>query len=322
MALVFACLSIILIVRIFQLQIVDGAKYAQNFTITTTKTRKLSSTRGNIYDCNGRLIAYNELANSFIIEDNGLYKTTREKQLSLNGEIYRLIKIIEGCGDVMLDDFHIDLDENNNYVFDVEQGTTRDRFRADIFGYKTIDEMSYEEATSTPDDIIALLSGSERFALYNANRPYTEEELLSHGLPLELTKDEALKILRIRYDLSLSSYQKYKQVTVAKNVNDATVAAIKENKSTLQGVAIEEDSIRIYNYAECMAPIIGYTGKASYEELEELSLERDDYTSTSIIGKTGIEQYMETTLQGVDGSEQVAVDNLGTVLSVYEDTRV
>ena len=41
-----------------------------------------------------------------------------------------------------------------------------------------------------------------------------------------------------------------------------------------------------------------------------------------MIGKTGIEQYMETTLQGKDGQEQVTVDNLGKVLQINEDSRI
>ena len=319
---IFGCLCFVLIARLFQLQIISGNEYAENFEITTTKTRRINSSRGNIYDCNGKLVAYNELSNNVTLEDNGSYASTREKNLALNGEIYMLIKLIEGCGDSTDDNFHIDLDSNGNYVFDIDAGTSRDRFRADVYGYKTIDEMTEEEASSTPDDIIALLCQSDRFGLTNEKKPYTSEELAKYGLPEELTKDEVLKIVRIRYQLSLTSFQRYMQVTIASNVNDATVAAIEENSDKLQGVAIEEDSIRVYNYAEAMSSIVGYTGNISTEELEELSKERSDYTSSSIVGKTGIEQYMETSLQGVNGSEKVAVNNLGTVLKVYEDSIV
>ena len=51
------------------------------------------------------------------------------------------------------------------------------------------------------------LSGSGRFALYNEDQPYTEKELSSHGLPAEITKEDQLKIVIIRYLLSLTSYQ-------------------------------------------------------------------------------------------------------------------
>ncbi len=320
--LIFLVMSIILGVRLFDLQIVHGEEYEAGFTDKTTKTRRLEGTRGNIYDCEGRLVAGNRLSNAVLLEDSGSYNSIREKNLSLNGEIYRLIHMIEGCGDSMVDEFHIDMDENGNFIYDVGEGRTRNRFRADIYGRKTISELTEEELSATPYDIMSLLCSSEYFALYNEDRPYTEEELTSHGLPLTFTREEELKIVRVRYQLFLTSYRKYVQVNIASDVSDETVAAIMENLSDLTGVSIGEESLRVYNYAECMAPIIGYTGRPSEEELEELSAVREDYTSSSIIGKAGLEQVMETVLQGYDGSVQVGVNNLGKVLTVYENTRV
>ncbi len=58
--------------------------------------------------------------------------------------------------------------------------------------------------------------------------------------------------------------------TIATNVSEETVAMVMENKDKLQGVDIMEDSIRVYDDGVYFAPIIGYTGKASAEELEEL----------------------------------------------------
>ena len=315
-------MSAVLVIRLFQLQIIHGSEYASSFTETTTKSRKLKSTRGNIYDVNGTLLAYNELSNSVTLEDSGSYETTREKRLSLNGEIYKIIKIIEGNGDSMVNDFHIMIDENGNYAFDVGEGTTRDRFRADIFGLQTIDQMTERQKNSTPNDIMELLCSNERFGLYDEDNPYTKEELEACGLPEKLTKKEELEIIIVRYQLSLTSFQKFVQVTIAKDVSDRTVAQIKENQDVLIGAAIEEDSIRVYDHPVAMASIIGYTGRPSREELDELRTQRSDYTIESIIGKDGIERAMETTLQGVDGSEDVAVDNLGKVLSIYEDSRV
>ncbi len=288
----------------------------------TTKTRKLKSSRGNIYDKNGKLLAYNELANSVTIEDNGTYASTREKQLSLNGEIYRLTQLIEANGDTTDDDFHIYLDSNDNYVYDLNEGTALKRFRADVFGRVSIDDMSLDEMTATPDRIIEELSSSGRFALVDEKKPYTKEELSSHGLPEELSKKDALKIIIVRYQLSLTSYRKYLSVTVASNVSDSTVAAIRENSLLFQGVSIAEDSIRVYNNPYSMAAIIGYTGKPSSEELADLNTKRNDYTSESIVGKTGIEAIMETYLQGNDGSEEVTVDNMGRVLATNEDSYV
>ncbi|MDQ9761486.1 hypothetical protein RFZ45_21955, partial [Acinetobacter baumannii] len=87
--------------------------------------------------------------------------------------------------------------------------------------------------------------------------------------------------------------------------------AIEENKTALQGIDVVEDSIRKYVEDESMGPILGYTGKASAEELEELREQNPNYSNDAVIGKAGIEQYMELTLQGTDGEETVSVDNLG-----------
>ncbi len=319
---VFLIMSAILTVRLFQLQIVQGEEYAENFTVMTTKERQLKSTRGNIYDCNGELIAYNELSNSVTLEDNGRYGSTRERNLSLNSEIYRLVTLIEGCGDTVTSDFHVILDESGNYAFDLEEGTTSlDRFRADVYGYSSIDELDASQKNASADQIMEYLCGGENYALFDEEDPYTREELAEYGLPDTFTKEEQLKIVTVRYQLWQTSFQRYMQVTIATDVSNETVAAIYENQEDLPGVDIAEDSVRVYNHAEAMAPIIGYTGSASQEELETLSEERDDYDGTSIIGKAGIEQYMETSLKGTDGSEEVTVDSVGRVQSINEGSR-
>ncbi len=74
----------ILLQQVFRLQIVNGEEYLNNYTLTIEKKRELKSTRGNIYDRNGKLLAYNELAYSITIEDNGSYESTKEKNKSLN----------------------------------------------------------------------------------------------------------------------------------------------------------------------------------------------------------------------------------------------
>ena len=58
-----------LIYTIFQLQIVHGKEYYNNFQLSITKERTILPTRGNILDRNGKLLAYNQLAYSVTIED-------------------------------------------------------------------------------------------------------------------------------------------------------------------------------------------------------------------------------------------------------------
>ena len=322
LVMLFAAMSLVLSARLVKLQLIDGQKYAENFSIKTTKTKTLKSSRGNIYDARGKLLAYNQLSNSVTIADNGTYETVRQKNLSLNAEIYRLIELIRSRGDTLYYDFRIEVSPDDTYVFDMDNEILIDRFRADVYGYRTIEELKPEERQATPEKIMHDLGCEKRFGLFHEATPYTEEELTAYGLPLEWSKEDFLAVTRIRYQLSLISFQRYMSVTIATDVSDETVAAVKENADVLPGVSIEEDYIRVYNSSLAMSPILGYTGRPSATELEALRAEDDRYSSLSVIGKAGIEQSMETVLQGVDGSEEVTVDNLGRVLSENEASRV
>ena len=96
------------------------------------------------------------------------------------------------------------------------------------------------------------------------------------------------------------------------------MAAVLENQNELQGADIEQSSRRVYPDSEYFSSIIGYIGKASAEELESLQEENEDYELNDIVGKAGIEQYMETELQGTKGYEKMYVDSVGRVLEVAE----
>lgn len=316
-------MSVVLVRRLFDLQIIQGEDYISKFQARTTKERVLKSTRGNILDRNGDILASNVLSYSLTLEDNGTYTSTREKNLTLNGVAYQVLQILHSNGDDITHSFHIVVDKNGEYAFDVAEGFTLNRFRADIYGQALIDDLKDEQKTATADQMMEFLTGSEKFSIVlSGDRAYTEDELTSHGLPLTLTKQEMLDIATIRYELNTNSFKKYMQVTIATNVSEKSVAAIIENKTGLQGIDVVEDSIRQYIDDESMAPILGYTGKASSEELTELRKQNPDYSNDAIVGKAGIEQYMELTLQGTDGKETVSVDNLGKVLKIDEDTKV
>ena len=291
LTLVFVFMSFILIRQLFHLQIIQGQDYISKFETRTTKTRVLKSTRGNIFDRNGKLIASNVLSYSVSLEDNGSYETTREKNLTLNGVAYQILQILGKNGDTLTHNFHIRLNEQGEYEFDVPEGFTRNRFKADIYGYALIDDMPKNKYQATAEEMIAHLSGSNGFSvvLYG-EKAYTAEELASHYLPPELTKQEILDISIIRYLLSTNSFKKYMPVIIATNVSESSVAAIMENQHKLQGIDIVEDSIRQYVDEESMAPILGYTGKASAEELENLRQSDSSYSNDAVVGKTGIEQ--------------------------------
>lgn len=318
--LVFCILFGVLLQRLFSLQIIHGKEYAENFNLSITKERTLKGTRGIIFDRNGKPLAYNQLSYSVILEDNGTYETTRERNLTLNHIAYEVLNILKKHNEALSVDFHIVLDEEGNYAFDTT-GFNLNRFKADVYGQANIEKLKKEELNATPDKMIADMSNEKRFGLINEEKPYTKEELEKYGLPETFTKEETLDILKIRYILSTNSFKKYVPVTLATNVSEETVAEIMERKDDLQGLDIEEDSIRVYDEAEAFAPIIGYTGKADADELKELKEQGHKYSADAVIGKAGIEKIMETQLRGTDGSDKVLVDTMGKALEIVNNSR-
>ena len=185
--------------------------------------------------------------------------------------------------------------------------------------------MKPEEKTATAAQIMERLSGGKEggFSIVlTGDSAYTPEELENTVFPVSFTRQDILDIVIIRYALNTNSFQKYMPVTIATNVSEESVAAIMERKSQLQGIEVVEDSIRQYIDDESMAPILGYIGRASAEELESLRKDNPDYANDAVVGKAGIEQYMELTLHGTDGVETVTVDNLGKVLKIEDDTKI
>ena len=58
---VFLVLFTLIVSRLFTLQILQGETYENDFTLSIEKKKVLKSTRGEIYDRNGSLLAYNEV---------------------------------------------------------------------------------------------------------------------------------------------------------------------------------------------------------------------------------------------------------------------
>ena len=308
----FLAMGSVLVARLFDLQVLNGESYLNDFTLSIRKERVLKATRGEIYDCNGKLLAYNQLAYSVTLEDVGTYRSNTARNLALNGIIYNTIKIIESHGDSVLKNFRISMDKDGNYVYNTS-GFNLNRFKADIFGRLTIDSMTDEEKNITAPEMIEMMC-SDRYYGITSTRP-TAEEKAAWGLPETFTANEILKLCQFRSTLAANSYQRYNSITIAKDVSEETVSQLLENTGTLQGIDVTEDYKRVYNNAEYFAPIIGYTGQISAEELAELRQQSDSYDPTDIVGKVGLEKVMETDLQGEKGSETIYVDNLGRTIS-------
>lgn len=325
LTLLFMILGGILIYRCFHLQIVKGEEYLNDFVLSTEKTRDISSARGNILDTNGNLLAYNELAYSVKIED--VYENTN-KNRNMNQTIYRLIKLIEKNGDKVITDFKIVIDEDGYFAFSSE-GAAKTRFLADVYDHTLIgdDVLTEEEAASTPLEVMQHLSRNKGSGFtFGIGEYEVEGNSDTEFIPGKgYTNEEWLQMVTIRFAMQQTSYRKYIGTTVATNVSEKTVAVIMENTEELPGVTIEEDTVRRYNDSKYFAHVLGYTGKISSDELASLNEQvvasggnEDTYSINDVVGKSGLEATMETTLQGTKGYEKVVTNVTGKVMQILE----
>ena len=81
-----------------------------------------------------------------------------------------------------------------------------------------------------------------------------------------------------------------------------------------------EDGTREYPYGKAASHLVGYVGDITEEELQENK--NEGYTSSSIIGKTGLEYAYEERLRGETGSEIYIVDENENIVKELASTNV
>lgn len=323
--LVFAILVGVLINRLFGLQIINGESYVKDLSSSIQKDMSVAATRGRIFDKNGVLLAYNDLAYAVRISDSGKYNNNAEKNEKLNASIDKTLDIIEAKGDTYSNDFPI-VYEGGQYVFNIKDNELL-RFLRDIYGKRSISELSDEERNVTAQELFRQLC--EKYEVVVASDSSKNQAtvlsstvsfLKSQGYMVEaagFSVDHALMIVNLRRYMSANSYNRYISFTIANEVSDETVAAILESSDDLTGVTVEEQYIRRYVDSVYCSQILGYTGTVSTSELETLG---DKYDSNDTVGKSGIEKSMESVLSGTKGERQVYVDTVGRITEVLGET--
>ncbi|MCI8506383.1 MAG: penicillin-binding protein [Lachnospiraceae bacterium] len=303
-SLLFLAMFGALVMRLFKLQIVNGAGYQENYVQKTLNEVSTSGTRGNIYDRNGNLLAYSKLAYAVSIGDSGYYKNGYER----NEMLLRLLPILENHGETLITSLSLNLDGNGDVQYTTRSEEERRRFLRDIYGLKSVEELDDEEG-KYPSDI----SASDLFKELKERYGIGEN---ADKTTYEVDDETALKMLNIRYAMTLNAFRRYDAVTVASDVKLETVADIKENSEILKEVNVEEKTVRIYNDSFAFSHILGYTGQADSDELEELSTLDNSYELGDVIGKSGIEAAMELELSGVKGSQTMYLDSEGRILEI------
>ena len=115
--------------------------------------------------------------------------------------------------------------------------------------------------------------------------------------------------------------------TFERNISMEKLAVVETHALELPGVVAEVTPVRQYLNGKMTAQVIGFTGEVSREELDQDKTEL--LTPGDIIGKFGIEKFLDAHLRGKSGAEQVevnaagkAVRSLGRIPSVPGDNVV
>ncbi len=292
----------ILVGRMYSLQILAVATNESTSEADTTyksyRLRYTDSVRGNIYDRNGNLLAYNVQSYNIVMSNSANYSSNAER----NAMIAKLIDIIERNGYELELDFAIELTDAGEFAFNIS-GNSLLRFKKNAYCLTSVNKLTDEQKEATAEEVYNFMkNGNKQSPMFGISDDY----------PAEL----ALKIMTVRYAL-LTLYPQYSQFTVCSDVDTVTIAAIEENSAELKGVEIRQVTSRIYNDSLFFAHILGYTGKASEEEAEALNegLEEDMYNTSTVIGKTGIEKEMDSLLRGQSGVEELSVSGTGKIIS-------
>lgn len=130
-----------------------------------------------------------------------------------------------------------------------------------------------------------------------------------------LSVAEKLKILNLRYEITRNGYSLFTYVTIATNVSYETMAYIEEIKNELGGIAVLSSPKRYYNYGTSLSHVLGYVSSISSEEYAKLK--EQGYSQNSIIGKTGIEYFLENYLKGENGKIRTEVNSSGKATYEY-----
>ncbi len=141
--------GIILLVRLFDLQIVHGADYRETSNTRLSRVTTLESARGEILDRSGNVLASNNI--TYNLE---LYKTKSDNE-SLNNCILNLVNLLQEYEESYPDNFPIDT--NKNYTiegdeltewledYDLEDSTNVDEVIAYFVDYYDITNENWED---------------------------------------------------------------------------------------------------------------------------------------------------------------------------------
>lgn len=303
-AVVFAVLFTILIVHLFNIQIINGSKYSSGLNASIEKVVATPASRGRIFDRNGVVLAYDDIVYAVNISDSGSYSNLREKNAAINSTIIKTLRLVEKNGDHYYNDFSLE-NVNGHYRYTVG-GDSLLRFLRDCYGVASVNELKDNQKTKSADELVNDLIKNYQVDVDGLNA----------------TTNELIELLYLRVNMTANSYTRYRSFTIANEVSEKTMSAILESSGDLTGVTVDQKNVRRYNDTKYYSGIIGYTGVVSDEQLSEKDASGNNkYETTDYVGKTGIEQVLENDLAGQKGKKTVYLDTVGRITEVLKENK-
>ena len=171
-------LGIVLLLQLFNLQIVHGEEYREQSNTRLTRESTIKADRGSILDKSGNTIVGNSMG--FSVD---LYKTKIDDK-TLNQTILNVINVLEQNGDSYIDDFIIDV---NPYAFNVSEEKVAN-FKKD-------------------NDIDENATAEECFNIMKEEYEIENTDVL-----------EARKIMAIRYAIQQEGYSSTRPLQISNNI--------------------------------------------------------------------------------------------------------
>lgn len=280
----------IIICQFYKLQIIEHNIYAEELRATVQKEVEIPAIRGVIYDRYGKPLATNKAVYVLKYDPQVTLEEEKRDRILLN-----VAKLLEENGDAYIDNMPIS--KTTPFVFTEDTQGIR-RFITNYVPYNNNDHKEIIYGYSAPE-LIAYLRGDK---VFDIDESFSDEE--------------ARKIIAMRLEIRQTTYQRYKQVTIAQNVSMKSLAAIAENQNEFASIISEVESQRYYTYGKAFGNLLGYTRQITegqYQDLQSEGYEQDD-----IVGQVGVESQMESELRGQKGSKVIQVDNVGRTVFVLK----
>lgn len=222
-------IGILLLLQLFNLQIVHGQEYRETSNTKLTRESILKADRGSIRDSSGTLIAGAEAQYSVV-----LYKTKVNNE-NLNNTILNVLNVLSTNGDSYVDNFLIDI---NPYRFKLSEEESQKKWK---------------KANNIDEDATA----EEAFNYFK-----NKYEIKTDNV------EDARKIMAIRYEISYKGYSNTKSIEIAENISEKSMLELNEKNSEFAGVEIVSEPVRVYPLGKTASHIIGRIGQIEESELE------------------------------------------------------